>query len=146
MKNLFLFILLYINHTSLFSQSKPNNFTDSNGLKQKTWITYYKNGRIKIIANYKNDSLNGKYKSFFSNGKIEFESKFIMGVKDGLSLYYNKDGSISSKIINKLGSRVVFIEYWKGKVSYKEVYKNDTLIERWFDGLKQDIPIYHQNQ
>ena len=141
MKILFLLIILCINNTSLFSQSKANNFTDSNGFKQKTWITYHKNGKIKIVANYKNDTLNGKYKSFFSNGRIEFECNFNKGKKDGISLYYNKDGSISSKIINKLGSRVLYVKYWKGKLSYKEVYKNDTLIERWFDGKKQDVSV-----
>jgi antitoxin component YwqK of YwqJK toxin-antitoxin module len=142
MKILFLLIILCIKNTSLFSQSLKNNFTDSNGFKQKTWITYYKNGKVKVIANYKNDTLNGKYKSFFSNGKIEFECNFIMGIKDGVSLYYNKNGSLKAKSI-KNGKSDSFIQYRNGKVSYKEVYKNDTLIERWFDGKKlTNKPIY----
>lgn len=134
MKILFFLIVLCIKNTSLFSQGKTNNLTDSSGLKQNTRITYYKNGKVKVLANYKNDTLNGKYKSFFSNGKIEFEANYIMGIKCGVSLYYNKNGSLKAKSIAKNDKSDLFIQYKNGKVEYKEVYKNDTLIELWING------------
>ena len=136
MKNLFLLLILCIKSSSLFSQSNKNNFTDSNGLKQKTWINYHNNGKVRVYSNYKNDTLNGKYKTFFTNGKIEFECNFKMGIKDGVILYYNKDGTLRLKGVRKNGKNLLYVKYWRGKEGYKEIFKNDTVIERWFNGKK----------
>lgn len=57
------------------------NRKDSKGLKQGTWKSFYPNDKIKIEANYINDTLNGYYKEFDERGNIKKLLRYKAGTK-----------------------------------------------------------------
>ena len=126
-------LIVLISQYNCFGQSKVN-FTDSNGLKQSIWKEYHKNGNIKTIANYKNDTLDSTYTSFYSNGKIEFTSFFEKGVKNGESKYYDEKGQLKGLIISDKGKWLKIVKFNKGKEIYKEIYKDNVSVEIWMNG------------
>jgi uncharacterized protein len=56
------------------------NRTDSKGLKQGVWKTYYGNGRVRTEANYKDDTMEGAYKEYDENGNIQLLLEYAKGV------------------------------------------------------------------
>lgn len=79
-----------------------------NGKQNGRWVTYYKDGTVKQIENFKDDSLEGKYQSFHSNGGVLAEGNYQNNEKngiwkefDGLSTFIYADGKLVKKTINK---------------------------------------------
>jgi antitoxin component YwqK of YwqJK toxin-antitoxin module len=64
--------------------------------KEGRWVTYYKEGKICKEIDYKQGVMNGKYIWYFENGKKMQETDLIEGVKHGKEKYWNKDGSLNS--------------------------------------------------
>jgi uncharacterized protein len=56
------------------------NRTDSKGLKQGVWKTYYGNGRVRTEANYRDDTMEGVYKEYDENGNIQLLLEYANGV------------------------------------------------------------------
>tara|TARA_A100001011_G_C14317809_1_gene848798 strand:- start:4078 stop:4368 length:291 start_codon:yes stop_codon:yes gene_type:complete len=66
----------------------------SDGNEYRRVTIYDKKGSVREIKNYKNDQLNGKVVSFWSNGKIQAEGSYISGRRLGVWKSYNKKGKI----------------------------------------------------
>ena len=84
--------------------------------RDSIWKFYYPNGYLSSIEHWKNDKIwevlqcyrpngqececgnlkngNGYILKYYSNKNISFKAKYINGLKDGPSIYYNKDSSI----------------------------------------------------
>ncbi len=69
-----------------------------NGMHNGQIITYYDNGNIQTIHNYKNDILIDNIKSYWYEGSLQSEVSIESGVRNGLMKTYYKNGQISSKI------------------------------------------------
>ncbi len=75
---------------------------DSIGRDQLTYEEYHCNGTIKIKASKnKRGSFVGGYRSYFENGKIESEGRYLVHngfetIKDGEWKYFDETGEISS--------------------------------------------------
>lgn len=59
--------------------------------------SYYDNGKVKTIKNYKNGKLDGYYKEYGANGVLSHEATYISGNINGLTKDYREDGSIFSE-------------------------------------------------
>lgn len=61
-----------------------------NGKKNGAWVTYFedKEDRVKSIANYVNDNLNGQFLTFSNRGQIETQTSYINGQYDGVYTKY----------------------------------------------------------
>jgi len=80
-----------VKDTPVTAPSFRLNFTDINGLKQGLWKTYW-NKKIWKEERYKDGHLHGINREYFANGEI-IQSKYINGVKHGLSIHYHPDSS-----------------------------------------------------
>ena len=72
-----------------------------NGKQDGKWISFYKNGNIKSIVNWKDGKLNGKYIIYVynSNGTYRTKGAYSMGKPIGEWEYYDKDGKLTNKVI-----------------------------------------------
>lgn len=61
-----------------------------NGKKNGAWMTYFedKDDRIKTLANYVNNELNGQYLTFSNRGQIETATNYLNGAYDGVYAKY----------------------------------------------------------
>ena len=71
-------------------------FSCGDGIKNGEYKTYYDNGNIETVVNYKNDKLNGESKSYYENGQIKGEINYKGGKKDGISKSYSENGQLIS--------------------------------------------------
>ena len=68
-----------------------------NGRQDGKWISFYKNGNIKSIVNWKDGKLNGKYVIYESNGRKSTETIY----KDGKeNEFHNLDKEFHKLIFN----------------------------------------------
>lgn len=56
--------------------------------KEGTWTTYYKNGGVAAIRNYKNGKLNGAVLEYDLTGALIFEGNYVDNKKEGLAKTY----------------------------------------------------------
>lgn len=127
-----------------------------NGLKDGIFIDYYYGGsKTKKIENYKNGKKNGEFTNFYENGNIKSKEYYKNSIKDGKHTYYQIDGKLESELIYKDGKaygkvkirdskgnvdkieeykgniKEVYEYNSKGKISSKEIYRNNEYIERY---------------
>ena len=57
--------------------------TFRNGLREGRWITYYQNGSIKDVINYKRNQMHGEYRNFDYKGNRETQGNFVDNKKEG---------------------------------------------------------------
>jgi antitoxin component YwqK of YwqJK toxin-antitoxin module len=86
------------------------------GLKTGTWTTYFKNGNIEYINNYKNDKLNGLYESYnYDSNTILIKGYYADNKRNGEWDTFNPHGDIiEANIIkddNLVSSHTVKISY-----------------------------------
>ncbi len=69
-----------------------------NGERVGLWTTYSSNGgwRNSTIA-YRNGNVDGKYKGYYSNGKVSFEVEYEQGMQHGYAKYWHSNGQIASE-------------------------------------------------
>jgi len=53
---------------------------DKNGLKQGDYYEYFENGHVAYQAEYKNDSLNGMFRRFYEDGKVQSIVEYRMNL------------------------------------------------------------------
>lgn len=53
------------------------------GLREGRWITYYQNGSIKDVINYRRNQMHGEYRNFDYKGNLETQGNFVDNKKDG---------------------------------------------------------------
>ena len=61
------------------------------------WTVYHSNGKLKSEKNYKNNKLNGDYKTYNLDGKLSLEGNYKEGKKDGVFRKYNINGQLSEE-------------------------------------------------
>lgn len=81
-----------INHSSKISKkyyatgelNEQGTFNPDTGAHIGKWITYYKNGKIKVMGmNGEDGKKNGVFKTFFKNGSLKSIERYKSGVKQG---------------------------------------------------------------
>lgn len=131
----FLLITLFLISNLSFSQDNisTDEYDDGtyskgvydNGLKQGEWKKYYNSGKEFIVANYINDTLEGKVISYYKNGSIQAENDYLKGKLNGIS----KQFDIKGRPIREISYQNNFIYgnciYYEDGVIYSErYYKN----------------------
>lgn len=90
-----------------------------NGKKNGSWMTYHPNkeDRIKTIANYVNNELNGLYLTMSDRGQIETKTNYVNGAYDGV---YSKF---------KFGNLEETATYVNGQMTgtFKQYYRNNKI-------------------
>ena len=71
------------------------------GKKYGEFLRYYKNGQLYAKIHYKNDKLDGEYLLYWNNGQLEIKSNHKDGKKYGEFLRYYKNGQLLQKNITK---------------------------------------------
>ncbi|PHR68815.1 MAG: hypothetical protein COA67_12220 [Lutibacter sp.] len=59
-----------------------------------TWKSYYENGQISQIGNYKNNKESGVWKEYHKNGQLELIGSYDNGDEIGVWKEYNKNGEL----------------------------------------------------
>lgn len=62
------------------------------GIPDGKWISFYPNGRLKAIENWKNGELNGKYILYNKEGIKTFETYYVSGKDHGLFKLFHNNG------------------------------------------------------
>jgi hypothetical protein len=57
----------------------------------------YDNGKVKFLAEMKEEQLDGRYQEFWENGNIKVRGKYKNGSKTGVWKFYNEDGEFDRK-------------------------------------------------
>ncbi|WP_291259472.1 toxin-antitoxin system YwqK family antitoxin [Fusobacterium sp.] len=63
-----------------------------NGKANGKWLTFYPNGNLKSIENWKNGKLFGKFVLYQENGNKIFETVYLNGKDNGKYLLFHKNG------------------------------------------------------
>lgn len=94
---------------------------------------YYENGNIKLKYYFKKlDSkkiFNGKYETFYKDGKKEFIKWYKNGILEGRLLYWDKVGKFKLYESYKNGKKTGYSFKINGKNYTKYLYKDDVLLE-----------------
>ncbi len=139
------FILSHVSANLLYSQQdstyKKTQFKNQlgqvtsegyllNGKPEGYWISYFKNGKIKMEGNRKNFVIDSTWKFYLESGKIQKAVSFYLGKKHGFTIVYD---TINQKIISKTSysndvkSGNTYIYYPSGKLQFIYPYLNDQL-------------------
>lgn len=123
----------------LTSTEKINQI-DTAGLKQGLWKTYFPNMRLNVEKRYKNDKLNGYYKTYSKNGELISAVLYIDGIEQDkesnladfdINYEYFENGEIkSTTTYNKGGNKDgVSMTYNKdGEIVASKLYRNGYLL------------------
>jgi antitoxin component YwqK of YwqJK toxin-antitoxin module len=105
--------------------SEKLNRKDTKGLKQGIWKEFYPNDKIKVYANYRNDTLNGYYREYNVNGEITRSEFYVMGALKPKDVVDDEDENV---IVKK-------VYYDNGKIKSNGGYKDSLPIglHRFFD-------------
>jgi len=68
-----------------------------NGYEEGKWFTFYPDGKINCEGNFTKGKLHGDWKAFYPNGKIRDIKNYVNGTLDGLSTSYDEHGNIKIK-------------------------------------------------
>lgn len=89
-----------------------------NGLKQGNWVE--NTGFITQNGNYFDDEKDGKWFSFYTNGKLAFEGNYIRGSKHDKHIYYYQNGM---KRLEQEYDHNRAVGYWKYFDQNGKIYK-----------------------
>ena len=77
--------------TGMVTFQKDREFY-KNGIPEGKWLSFYSNGRIKSIENWRNGELNGKYVLYSQDGHKTFQTYYLKGKDHGLFKLYHENG------------------------------------------------------
>ena len=63
-----------------------------NGIAEGKWLSFYSNGRIKSIENWRSGELNGKYVLYSQEGHKTFQTYYLKGKDHGVFELYHENG------------------------------------------------------
>ncbi len=106
----------------------------NDGLKQGEWKKYYSNGKEFIIANYINDTLEGKVVSYYKNGSIQAENDYLKGKLNGISKQFDIKGKAIREISYQNNLIYGNCVYYEDGVIYNERYYKKGIV----NGLCKD--------
>jgi len=101
---------------------------DENGYKSGEWTKYYTSGKVFIIADYVNDTLQGTVTSYYKNGRKQAENDYIGGKLNGISKQYDIKGTPIREISYK--ENLIFGNckyYEEGILDNERYYKNGVI-------------------
>lgn len=82
--------------------------------RNKTVKSYYKNGQIELVENYKKGELHGERKIWYPNGQILSASNYNRGQRNGAFIEYFENGQISSECLfyndKRIGISKIYFE------------------------------------
>jgi len=102
----------YVRHYITNELAEKGNF--SYGLKKGEWKSWFKNGKLKTIAHWKNGELSGKYFLHNDSGELLLKGKYSKGERSGKWIDYVKKDTIRYK------KGVVFIKKTKDTSGIKK--------------------------
>ena len=95
---------------------------DLNGYQQGEWKKHYANGKVFIVANYINDTLEGLVTSYYKNGIKQAENDYLAGKLNGVSKQYDIKGQIIREISYKNNLIYGNCVFYEDGVIYAETY------------------------
>ena len=85
------------------SRFTPDSFWDDGEVSQTGhWVSWYEDGQIQMIYNYKKGQLHGNQKRWYENGQLKAEWNYLNDKQDGILKEWHEDGKIKTikKFIN----------------------------------------------
>ena len=101
-------------------------------------FSYHPNGITAVSFNVSSSKIDGAYKEFNENGKIQFLQSYLDGIKDGTASYFDEGGRLSKTVtpINQEGNHCVEEFYSNGILSQSytidKANKMVGEIQNWF--------------
>ena len=92
-----------------------------NHKKEGKWKTFYSDGKLKSITEYKDGLVNGKIIQYHKNGTVSYKGKCINGKVENTSTAYYESGKVKAKnyyVNGELIKQEVFFENGKLKSTY----------------------------
>jgi antitoxin component YwqK of YwqJK toxin-antitoxin module/tetratricopeptide (TPR) repeat protein len=96
----------YINgsHELLYPDGKTHELLYyKTGVKDSTVRSYYLNGKVEYEGKYTADERDGKWSYYYDNGQLRSSEEHSDGSLNGISTAYNEDGSLDKEFIYKDG-------------------------------------------
>lgn len=105
---------------SLTTFSDINGGRYNEGIAHGPYYEWYKNGQLKVLANYRNDTLSGEYKKWYESGQLHYKRKYKHNMpQDTLEAYYesgnlrrtevyDKGQLLTGKLYNEAGEEIKF--------------------------------------
>ena len=120
-------ITYYFNEDTPFTgkvidKKDRNYYTD--GKPDGKWVTFFPNGALKSIENWKNGKLNGKYVIYQENGLKVMQTSYINGNDNGEYFLYHENGNLQVQGYFKNGIPIGTWKYYHpdGKLKGKAIY------------------------
>jgi antitoxin component YwqK of YwqJK toxin-antitoxin module len=131
-----------------YSSGEPEGQTVNNK-REGEWKTFYSNGKIKALENYKNDTLEGSNFSYGPNGNLRAKSFYHKGIMIDSFIMYHSNGQINlAEWKDEAGkSQGIFkIFYESGRLSqigkHKDGHLDDTSKTYYENGKIKEIEFY----
>lgn len=114
--------------------------------KEGTWTTYFKTGKMKMIAEYKNGKPNGKFLKFYENGKPREKGIFVDNHYHDTLFRYYQNGNLESMVVyNEKGEENGTNKYFHDNGNVALVYeKQENKIKNQISWYKEDGSLKHQ--
>lgn len=119
------FLLAILSFT--FSFAQETNKLDAKGLKQGKWVKKYKGSdNVLYVGNFKDDIPVGKFKFYYSTGKLKALNDYRNNGKDSYAAAYYENGKVMSygKYTNKKKDSTWKYFDDKGNLTSTEEYAN----------------------
>ncbi len=114
--------------------------------KEGTWTTYFKTGKMKMIAEYKQGKPNGKFIKFYENGKPKEKGIYVDNhFYDTLFRYYPNGNLESVVVYNENGEEHGTNKYFHDNGNLALQYeRNENKIQNKISWYKEDASLKHQ--
>ncbi|MCL2329051.1 MAG: tetratricopeptide repeat protein [Bacteroidetes bacterium] len=129
-------------------QLTATNFYKNNEHTGK--ITYFDNGQKRVVSNYVDGKLNGKYDTYFANGTQSLDGVAKNDNLDGVATYHHRTGARSDLQNYRNGKQVGEQKEWypNGQLKSVHSYNNAGLLSGWYkdyysNGVLKDSVFYN---
>ena len=68
-----------------------------NNLNQGKWTYYYQTGQVESEGTFKDDLPDGTWKWFYENGYLREEGAYVQGIREGRWILYDADGKVNEE-------------------------------------------------
>ena len=102
---------------------------DENGNKQGPYVSFYKNGQLKVKCTYKDGKYDGPYEEYYEDGQLGIKCTYNNGKEDGPCETYYGNGQLNEKGVYRMGERLYgkeakeYLKEWNEKHNSKEARK-----------------------
>lgn len=66
-------------------------------LRDSSYVSYYQNGKIKSIGQFRDNKPSGNWKYYYEQGVLKASGAFVVGLNQGEWTYFYENGNISTK-------------------------------------------------